>query len=225
VITGGKGALTVAPMNPDDDFYPAVEKAMPKYPYDARRARQLLEEVGLVRGADGIYQSASGEPFVIDYSYAIQTDNQREHEILTASMRDAGIGTRSRSLSAVNLRDPLLTKLFPGMSATSGAGAFSIFTSKQIPTAQNAYNGSNNGGWVNADYERLLDAFSSTLEPDERTKQVAALARIWGEELPGVPHYFNTVINVWSSSLSGVTPRTKTVVSPLDHLNLWEWNS
>jgi peptide/nickel transport system substrate-binding protein len=225
VVTGSKGALTVAPMNPDDDFYPLVERSSTKYPYDARRTRQLLEEAGLVRGADGMYQGAAGEPFVIDYSYAIQTDNQREHEIFAASLRDAGIGVRSRALSAVNLRDPQMTKLFPGLSATSGAGSFSIFTSKQIPTPQNAYNGSNNGAWVNAEYERLLNAFSSTLEPSERAQQIAAMARIWSDELPGIPHYFNTVINVWSASLSGVTARKKANVSALDHVHLWEWNS
>jgi ABC-type transport system substrate-binding protein len=71
----------------------------------------------------------------------------------------------------------------------------------------------------------LLDAFNSTLEPSERAQQVAAMARIWSEELPGIPHYFNTVINVWASSLSGVTARTKTGVSPLDHVYLWEWNA
>lgn len=224
VITGGKGALTVAPMNPDDDFYPVVERSIAKYPYDPRRARLLLDEVGLVRGGDRMYQTAGGEPFVIDYSYAIQTDNQREHEIFTASLRETGIGTRSRALSAVNLRDPTMTKLFPGLSATSGAGAFSIFTSRQIPTLQNGYNGSNNGGWVNADFERLVDAFNSTLEPSERAKLVASMARIWGEDLPAIPHYFNTVVNVWSASLSGVTARTRTGVAPLDHVYLWEWN-
>jgi ABC-type transport system substrate-binding protein len=118
-----------------------------------------------------------------------------------------------------------MTKLFPGLSATSGAGSFSIFTSKQIPTPQNAYNGSNNGGWVNAEYEHLLNAFSSTLEPSERARQIAAMARIWSDELPGIPHYFNTVINVWSASLSGVTARKKANVSALDHVHLWEWNS
>jgi peptide/nickel transport system substrate-binding protein len=225
LITGGKGMLAIAPIRPDEDFYPIVEKNVTKYPYEPRRARQLLTEVGLVEGTNGIYGDAAGKPLTIELSYAVQGANQLEHEIFTSSLRGAGIGTTSRPMSAIQVRDTQFVKSFSGLNVTSGGGSFDYYTSSGIPTAQNRYSGSNSGGWLNSEFELLLVAFGTTLEPSERAQQIAAMARIWSDDLPVIPHYFNTTANAWSSNLSGVTERQGTAVQPLDHINMWYWNS
>jgi len=56
VILGGKGIFTnsmLAPAGPSADYYPTIERVITKYPYDLRRAQQLLDEVGLPKGSDG----------------------------------------------------------------------------------------------------------------------------------------------------------------------------
>ncbi len=88
VITGGKGALTVAPMNPDDDFYPAVEKAMPKYPYDARRAHQAGRGAGPDLGG-----GAAGHPPLLQYRHQrVVLESQRGD----ATDQDRGIALGPR---------------------------------------------------------------------------------------------------------------------------------
>ena len=47
-ITYGKGRIVVVPVPSDYDYYPAVEREVQRYPYDPARARQLIEETGLI---------------------------------------------------------------------------------------------------------------------------------------------------------------------------------
>ncbi len=225
VITGGKGAFALAPMTLDDPFYPAVEKAVARYPYDPARARQLLEDVGLSRGSDGFYRTAAGDPLSIEYSFILQASNERETSIFVDSLRRVGIDASTRAFTAVQIRDAQLYTSFPGLNLTNAGNAFWHYLRGEIPTAANRYSGKNYTGWENAEFERLYNSFSSTLEPSERERQAVALARIWSEELPTIPHYFTPVVNGWSAQLVGVAPRTRSTVAPLGHMERWDWKS
>ena len=120
--------------------------------------------------------------------------------------------------------DPEARVTFPAMftSITSqGEGALDAFTTAQIPRVENRWRGGNNrGGWSNPEYDRLLDAFAATLEPRERTAQVAELARIFTEELPVISVLFLAQPYAHVAGLRGVQP-----VAPEGNItwNVHEW--
>lgn len=223
-ITHGKGKIAVVPIPGDHDFWPAVDAAVPRYRYDPARPRQYLEEAGLAPGADGFYVMPTGEPFKFDYGLILQANNERENAIFVDSLRRMGVGAAPRPLSAVELRDPQARVSYPALF-TSGAANLLDNTRSEIPEASNRWQGRNRGGWENAEFDRLKDAFDVTLEPAQRTRLIVQMARIFAEELPGIPHYLTTIVNAWSGNLGGVTPKANPNAVPLSHVYKWEWRS
>src|SRR5581483_10770792 len=64
VLTQGIAPIADSWIPPDHALRKDVESAIPQFPYDPARARQLLEEVGWVPGPDGVLvHSQTGEPF------------------------------------------------------------------------------------------------------------------------------------------------------------------
>jgi peptide/nickel transport system substrate-binding protein len=221
-ITYGKGKIAVVPVPGDHDFWPVVDVAVPRYRYDPPRARQQLEEAGLVRGPDGVYQTPDGQPFRFDYGFILQANNERENAIFVDSLRRVGVAASPRALSSVELRDPQARISFPALF-TSGAANLLDHTRTEIPEASNRWQGKNRGGWTNPEFDRLKDAFDVTLEPAERSRLVVQMSRIFADELPGIPHYLTTIVNAWSGNLEGVAPKANPNAIPLWHVYKWEW--
>ncbi len=221
-ITYGKGRIVVVPVPADYDYYPTVEREVPRYPYDPTRASQLLEEAGLVRGADGVYQVTAGEPFRFEYGFILQANNERENAIFVDSVRRAGIDASPRPLTAVELRDPQARVSFPALF-TSGAANLLDNVRGEIPEPSNRWQGKNRGAWQNAEFDRLKESFDVTLEPADRTRLVVQMSRIFVDELPGIPHYLTTIVNAWSGNLGGVVAKAQPNVVPLSFIHRWEW--
>jgi peptide/nickel transport system substrate-binding protein len=102
-----------------------------------------------------------------------------------------------------------------GYATVTGPPAFS---SGQIGTLANRWSGANRGGWSNPEYDRLYDAFTTTLDPAERTRQLVAIYRTLSEELPGFPMYFDVKVLASAAGLRGPEPG-----SPLWNIHEWEY--
>ena len=114
---------------------------------------------------------------------------------------------------------------FPGVFSSSGPLGEDLlrsYSSANIPRPENRWVGRNRVAWVNPDYDRLVAAFNTTLDPGERTHQVAEMARIFTEELPEISLYFDPGVMAYAIGLTG--PR---VVSPKGIISWdifgWTW--
>src|SRR5205823_2136000 len=159
---------------PRVDYYPAIEPVITKRDYDPRTAQRMLEEAGLARGADGFYAGPGAQPFKVDLWNTGGAVFARENTIFTDSLRKAGIDATSQTLGPALLADAEGRALTPGMF-TGGAGSdrLSEYSSQAIPKAESRWQGNNRGGWDNPEYERVWQAFSSTIAQPERIQQIA----------------------------------------------------
>ena len=89
------------------------------------------------------------------------------------------------------------------------------YVPSQIPTANNAWRGNNRGGWPSADYERLFDAYNSTLDRSERDRYVVELMKVATDQLPVLFNFHNPNVHAFLSSLKGPA------FGAADRLNLW----
>jgi ABC-type transport system substrate-binding protein len=96
------------------------------------------------------------------------------------------IGTRSAG-------EPRYT--FPGIQG-QGSVNEAAYYSANVGTAQNRWTGANNGGFSNADYDRVYRGFISTLDQTKRTRQWVQLERIFTEQLPAFITHFS--LNSWA---------------------------
>ena len=84
-----------------------------------------------------------------------------------------------------------------------GEYAIQNFTSSVIPRPENRWNGGNRGGWVNPEWDRLVEEFNRTLDRGQRTQQVAQLLRIFSEELPSIPLFFRAQVLAHAANIQG----------------------
>jgi len=60
-IQGGQGSVAHVSIGPNEPEFRDIEDSIVRYDFDPRRAAQMLEELGLTRGSDGVYRDAQGK--------------------------------------------------------------------------------------------------------------------------------------------------------------------
>jgi peptide/nickel transport system substrate-binding protein len=225
--TGGKGLLAWSLTSPLSPSYPAVERAIEKRPYDPRATQRFLEESGMVRGADGFFAGATGEPFRLEVATDGGSTNERENAIFVDSLRRNGVEASSRVIPVAQLRDPQARAALPGLQ-TGGIGSKALgqMTSSAVPRAENRWAGNNRGGWTNAEYDRLHQAFNTTLDRSKRVDQIAQMEKILSEDVGLIENLFTVVANAHVAALKGPIMRTTPDSGAgILHIERWEWVS
>jgi len=190
-------------------FYPTIERAIAKYPYDLATSERLMNEAGYRKGSDGFYAGPEGRLTFVLQSPA----NRAELPVLDANWRKAGFDIQQQALAAQDAVDSEVRSTFSAMSVNT-SGSFevqqtSIYRASEVTSAVNRWRGENRTGWANLEYDRLVDAFNVTLNPDERVQQRAQMARLLTEDVPAIvlapnPNsyaYLNTVKNVGGTTM------------------------
>jgi peptide/nickel transport system substrate-binding protein len=220
----GQGIVadTLVPRNAD--HYAAVDQAIAKYPYDPRRAEQLLNELGFTRGTDGFFASPTDGQFTPEWRATGGGDSETQLAILVDGLRRAGIDARSYIFPQIQDDDREARASFPGLSNTSTTGVperwYRGQTTSEIPSAANFWNGTNRGGWSNDAYSQIYRTFSSTLDRSELNRQVIEMTRVLSEQVGVIPLYYNLDVAAQSASLQA--PR---LVAPDASIgwNIQEW--
>ena len=109
----------------------------------------------------------------------------------------------------------------------AGGGGFEsglgTYASAAISSPQTRWQGSNRGAWSNTEYDRLWDAYNSTLNVNERIKHIVDLERILSTQVAFIPHYFTPAITAHVSVLRGPVLRNHQGASWVLNVNKWEW--
>ena len=75
----------------------------------------------------------------------------------------------------------------------------------EVSSAETRWRGLNSGGWKNPAYDRLVDAFDTTIDPNERIQQRAQMAQLLTEELPSIALTYNANAHAYLESVKGIT--------------------
>lgn len=173
-----------------EPFYADLDRVLTKYPYDPRRTEQLMEEAGLTKDRDGFFANRSGERFSPDYQTLAGTVFERGQAIISEGWRRAGIAAPTSVLPAAQVRDLEARHTFSGIS-TLGTMAADLFPTSETGTPEKRWAGQNRGGWSNAEYDRLWEAYKSALDRNERNRNMIQLMKVVSDEVPAIPLYYN----------------------------------
>lgn len=192
---------------PSSEWGPALIGAVQQYPYDPRRSEQLMNEAGFLKRNDGFF-SSPGERLEAEVRY---TQGFAEDTLaMVSDWRKVGFELQSMVVPTAAALDPAMRVAYPGMYVAStphGANNLGNYTTTQIPRAENNWRGGNNrGGWSNPEFDRLVQAFDTTLEPAQRATLMTQIARVFTDDLPMVPFVFVRQPFVWVAALGGITP-------------------
>jgi ABC-type transport system substrate-binding protein len=117
---------------------------------------------------------------------------------------------------------------FSGVFATGRTGGedgLGDYTTINIPRAENRWLGGNRGGWSNPTYDRLYEAFHSTLERAERIQQIAQMEKLVNEDVAAIPLFYTPRMLAHVPNLRGPVARASRDAMELVHVDRWEWVS
>lgn len=183
-----------------DSFLPpkhyGADPGIQKYPYNLDRAKQLFAEAGWKPGADGILRNAQGQTFTV----TIQTtagNHVREdvEQVLQSQWRKAGVDLRvsnqpARVFFGETTRHRQFQMAMYAWIMNPLTDCESFYTTDNIPSAQNAYNGQNYPGFSSPDMDRLCHAIPKELDQAKRVAMLHQAQGVFADELPVLPLYF-----------------------------------
>jgi peptide/nickel transport system substrate-binding protein len=171
-IQAGLAQVSHSIIPEDAPEYAAISSSVVKYDYDLRRAMQIIEGYGYERGSDGGFRDASGQRLVLEMRTR-GGDDLQEKTLFGASgfFQQAGITIEPLVFAALRANDREFRSTHPGMEVVrqpSGGDALSRYHGADVPTAENNYRGVNRTRYRNADFDALIDRYTTTIPERER---------------------------------------------------------
>jgi peptide/nickel transport system substrate-binding protein len=204
----GEGIVGESMVPPNVGYYDAVDRAITKYPFDARRTDQLLAEAGMVRGADGLFLGPADARFMPELRGLAEGQEAQETTILADFFRRAAVDANlNLAPASQRAQSDEFKATFPGLTTNYNTlnrdfGMAKNVTAR-IAAPENRWSGSNKIGWSNPEYDRLYDAWNTTLDRNERNGRMIEMLKLVSEELPSFPLYFNFEVVAHVAALQG----------------------
>ena len=203
-------ADTVPP--PTVAYHPMLDRTVTKYPFDPRRAEQLLAEAGFAKGPDGFYSSPTEGRFALEVRGVSSGSEERDTTIVAGQLREAGVDTTIFLLpSSARAVDDKAKGTFPALTLNNNTLngrdlGMDKWLSSKIGSPENEWIGTNRLGWSNPEYDRLYGLFTTTLDLGQATQHMVQMMKLLSDELPHLPLYYNFQIVAHTSALTGPRP-------------------
>jgi ABC-type transport system substrate-binding protein len=137
-------------------------------------------------------------------------------QIMAASWRSAGFDMTETVFPSTMLTDREARAKFRSMFSTDG-GSLPTLGTVGAPNNENRWTGSNRGSWSHAEFDRLAGSYESTLDRSERTRLLTQMARIYSDELPSTPIWYQVTPVAHFRAVKG--PKDDTAAA----IHLWQW--
>ncbi len=215
----GEGIMGDVPLIPPSvDYYAGASLGVTAYPYTPARGEQLMTEAGFVKGGDGVYAGGSDGRLTLDLRTNGSSQNEAELSILGAGWRQAGFDVKEMVVPQAQAQDGQVRATFPALytfSTPLGEETLAAHTTAGIPRPDTRWIGSNRGGWIDPQFDALASAFTTTLDRGQRIQLIGGMTRLFADQLPAIPLYFNPIPVAHVAALRG--PR----VVPPDSAIAW----
>ena len=161
--------------------FAAVTPNVVQYPYDPRRAAQLIEEAGYLRVGDA-YRDANGTELAVKIE-GNKTDTVVEKSVLFVADSWQRVGVKATpDLYEPRARNQEARATRPGFEV--GAHAIAIaaprwltwWHSSNVPTAENRWRGNNYNRYANDELDALIDRFHQSIPYQERVEAMKRIA-------------------------------------------------
>ena len=194
VMTRGAAPIADSWIPPVGAMRPQVESAIPQYPYDPARARQLLAQTGWARGTDGnLVHQPTGEQFEIEIWGRPGSSSEQELSIIADNWGALGAQTKVFMVPTARVNERELLATYPGVLMHNPTWE-TIFEdriySKSIASAADRWSGRNAAGYSNPRVDPLVEGLLATIDPRERISLQRQLAHEAMTDVAFMPLYW-----------------------------------
>jgi peptide/nickel transport system substrate-binding protein len=175
----GLGKIATGPISSKSEYYTSD---VDKYPYDPKKAEQLLEQAGYKKDADGVRLK-----LVYDVS-PLGSEYLRLGEVLKQELARVGIQITLRTQDNASSSRRLYTdydfSFFTAYVGTYADPQLAVYWSKNIIKGVPFSNASH---YANPEMDRLLEAVQVENDPKQRMQEFHDIQRIAARDLPIFP--------------------------------------
>jgi peptide/nickel transport system substrate-binding protein len=204
-LMAGLVPLAHSPFPPESREAQAVDRAITKYDFDPRRAAQLLEGVGYIRGGDGLLRDTQGQPLSLE----LRTTGHREIAVkstfpVTHYWSQLGITVEPHVIPIQRVSDIETQAMFPAfLLVRTGYGIDRVwsFHSTEARVAEKNYNGRNNGRYMNAELDAMIDRYWVTIPWNSRMELVSQILGHISDQVALLPLFYDMDLMLSSSRL------------------------
>ncbi len=212
-------------ISPEFGHYSTVDQAITKYPFDARRAEQLMNEAGFSKDRGGLFADTAGQRFQPDLWVTAGPLFEKQLAIMIDTWQKSGVDAQGWVIPVAQTRDNATRMQFPGLLShgvnTAERDAIVNITTAEVGTAANRWSGTNRGGYANPDYDRMVDIYSTTLDRPQQIQRVTEIMKFRSDELPTIMLFFNYSVIAHTAALKGPTTHAPNT-TPYWNLQDWE---
>lgn len=187
----------------------ATESALVKYDYDPRRAAQLMEGLGYVKGVDGFYRDAGGQQLRVEIRTTQSEINPKSMAAVADYLQRLGVAIDPVIIPVQLVSDQRYRATFPGLIVNGGpadSSGFEDFHSGQARVPESNYTGSNRARYSNPEMDSLVERYQTTIAFDARMEVARQITRHVTENLPVVPLFFDSYPSAAAGRLVNVGP-------------------
>jgi peptide/nickel transport system substrate-binding protein len=205
--TAGMASAAETLVAPTNVLFPRIDAAIVKYPFDPRRAAQLLSEAGWTRGADGVLRNAAAQAFDIEF---ITTPSTSKNGVVIADYwKQIGIESRFLNLSEAQRTDLRTRANYAGVDVAAPTD-YRAYISTEMATEQNQWRGPNQSGWSDPEYDALFARLDRSLAVAERDDLTVEIERLITASVAQVRLNYVARPAAFRNNLQGVKGMNKT---------------
>ncbi len=207
-LVGGLAPVADAIINPNHPAYQDIEPSIVKYPYDARRAMQLIEGLGYTRSPGGAYRDSSGEQLLIEHRTTEADLHLKYIYTIADYWKQVGVTQESvvisRQIGPAAAREYRATR--PGFELTRYPTNLDQFLSSEAPQASNNFVGNNRSRYMNPELDALIERYYATIPLAQRNQLLASIVHHMTENLTLLGIHHATQVDLVTNRLSNVLP-------------------
>jgi peptide/nickel transport system substrate-binding protein len=214
--------------------HPGHNDQVQRYPYDPRRARELLAAAGYRPGPDGTMQDVTGNQLSFGLlttarpgsgRWSASSARPRVAEMMARQLRLAGIRLQPEVLPADQAFARFRVRDFPDMAMFAWsigleANGYLMWHSSQVPDRRGSY-GTNIPGWRSPGNDQILEKIIAEGDPGTRDKLIQEQQVEWARQLPALPLFFLPQVNAYRAGLRNV--RYVGAFGTYVTWNCWQW--
>lgn len=220
---GGAVPLTESVVSIRDREYRATEGQIVRYPYDPRRAAQLMQDLGAARGADGTFRDAAGQPLSVEIQSVITGEiNEKAMLAVADYWRQLGINAVSTPIPSQRQQDREYRMGRSGFDLAGGGTSWTEFHSARTPLPENNFVGSNKTRYMNPEMDGLIDRYLTTIPFDPRRQILGQIVRHISDQVVVMGLFYRADSIMTSKQLEGVVADLPSGASLTWNAHLWE---
>lgn len=196
-------------LQPKEPDYPAIEGSIVRYEYDPRRAAQLTEGLGYVRGPDGAFQDGAGQRLSAQIWTSGGLDIQVKSMFAVADYwQRIGFAAEPLVVPTQRWNDREYVAAFPAFRLNrqpNSLNSLKNLHSSQTPLPTNSFVGQNYSRHMQPAFDALIDRYFVTIPKAERAAVLSEIAHYLTEQLTLMGLYYDTQPMLVSSRVRNVS--------------------